>query len=689
MASKLDTRFNAWFQASAFAGMELSEAGREQLRADWESRQREGGGTPGHAPILAADRPPSLLDLRADAIIDLAAAADGSKKRPTFQIHAYSGDLMKIEGYWLPIVIDLAGLSARDATPVVLNHDETAIVGQATKTVISKAGIDLSGNITGENDATKEVLSQAANDFQWQASVGVGVSPEPGSLQSIGENTSVQVNGKNLKGPLYVVRKGRLGHVSFVGAGADESSWTRIAAKAAALENSEMASQPNAVADPLVDAATLERQRVVEISKIAAGFPEILEPAIQAGWSVEVTASAVNALKLRELRTSRGQFSGIRTGRPAGGSKPREVLAAALLLRAGFSTAAEKLIGERPTEEAHGLRCHSLVDICQAALTLSAQDIPHERNEMIRAAFSTSGLSVAVGDAAAKIALESYRESPASWRSFAKVVPLNNFLEAKLVRVLFGGEYQVVGAGGELKHGHLNEDVFTIRADTAGMLLGITRQDVINDNLQMLAGAAQAQGRAGVRYISDVVFDLLLRNKAPDGTDFFSEANNNLHAGAETALSYVALCNAIAKMAAMTDGEGRNIDVRAKTLLAPVELDADARQIINSQMLQRYVASGTDQQPQGNALIGQLTPVSEPRLSNPRFTGHSPSAWYLFSAPVDGAVTVGFVGGVENPVVEQFDQPPDSLGLLYRGYIDFGVALSDPRATKKFTGESE
>jgi hypothetical protein len=156
-------------------------------------------------------------------------AAEGrAATRPSFNILAYTGGLLRV-GWSRPLVVDLAGLRA-NRTTILLDHEASQIVGQGQAT-IADGKLTIAGEITGNVEPgtpAGQVVSHARNGFVWAASIGV--SPE--RVEPVDANQSVQVNGREFSGPIYVVRAGRLGEVSFVGVGADEQATATIAAQA-------------------------------------------------------------------------------------------------------------------------------------------------------------------------------------------------------------------------------------------------------------------------------------------------------------------------------------------------------------------------------------------------------------------------------------------------------------------------
>ena len=88
-------------------------------------------------------------------------------------------------------------------------------------------------------------------------------------------------------------------------------------------------------------------------------------------------------------------------------------------------------------------------------------------------------------------------------------------------------------------------------------------------------------------------------------------------------------------------------------------------------------------------MAGAYNVVSSSWLANSLITGYSAKAWYLFADPVRAAaMEVAFLNGVETPTVEQAEADFNTLGIQFRGFLDFGVAFQDPRAAVKMKGEA-
>lgn len=582
-------------------------------------------------------------------------------ENPRVTIVAYNGGLMSPPG-WGPLVIDLAGLDASaKQIGILADHDSTlnGIVGHG-EAEVTDGRLLVAGTIVPDSDAARRIVALVRSGFRFQASVGVS----PGDYVRVRAGETVEANGKTVKAPetgMLLVRKSVLREVSIVAIGADASTSVAIAASG------------ERTADEIRADAAAETERIAGIRAACDGkYAEIEAEAIRDGWDVQKA-------ELHVLRASRPKGPFIGGGRRH--VSTTAVIEAAVLAHMGQDELAAKELGERTAQQARDMRCSSLLDLCRCSLEAEGRHVPHGRTEMIRAALSTYSLPVALGDAANKVLFQTYTESPATWRAFANVKSAADFKEHTGVRPSETGDLQEVPKGGELKHGGLDESTYKYAVDTFGKVLSIDRRDVINDDLSMFDDTARSLGRSAMRSLSDLVYKVLLANAG----GFFGAGNGNFDSGAGTALDSASLGAGLARMMAQRDEENRDLDIRARTLLVPPELQQKSKELLESDFIQR----ASDDRPTGNALKHAVSLEVEPRLSNDkRFSGTSTTAWYLFGSPADMALIVAFLQGKRSPTVEffGFDADPNRLSATWRVYFDYGCSLGDFRAAYKAAG---
>lgn len=154
----------------------------------------------------------------------------GKPKQAT--IHAYSGGILHVDGFDEPVVVDLSGVVLHtDQIPYLSDHQEDSAhtLGQSSHVTVGPGGIDSTGLIMGDNEATKNVVSLASKGFRWAVSIG-GMVQRP---ERVPAGQQISVNGRDFIGPLIVARGFVLREISFVPVGADPTASASLAARAA------------------------------------------------------------------------------------------------------------------------------------------------------------------------------------------------------------------------------------------------------------------------------------------------------------------------------------------------------------------------------------------------------------------------------------------------------------------------
>jgi len=608
--------------------------------------------------------PPTFINLPIDTV-------EAARKLPTIEIIAYTGGFMNVPG-WGPLCIDLNGLEAGQVA-VLADHDanRSGVVGHGLAS-IEGGKILVRGQISADGDAAREVVSAAKNGFPWQASVGLQV------IQSkrLRAGDTLELNSRHLAVPdtgAVLVVKGKLREVSITALGCDADTSVNIAAmkrKATTMETTvetkDVKTDDNA-----------EAKRIADINAICGDkYEDIRAKAIIEGWDEERTSLTV----LEALRASRPKAPAVHFQRQY--ASDETVIEAALLNLMGMARIGEQSLGPVAMEQADRMGSTNMIDLCRAALHADGQVIPNSRMELVRAALSTYSLPTALGNVANKVMMDAYKETPATWRSFCAVRSVGDFKTQTAVRPTFTGQLKRIAKGGEIKHGSVEEWTVDYAIDTFGKMLSIDRRDIINDDLSLFSDTAASLGRAAMRKISDLVYEMLLANEG----GFFSSGNGNYIEGADTALSIDALSNMITLLRTQRNGEGNDLDLKPAVLLVGPELEATARQILESQFIQADVDG-----PTGNSMRKAVRLEVEPRLSNTAKFGSTASAkhWFLFASPSDAAQLVAFLNGKQNPTTEFFglDQDVNRLAVSWRVYHDFGTSMCDPRAAVRSKGQ--
>jgi phage major head subunit gpT-like protein len=660
------------------------------------------------------------------------AAGDADKSVPRFRMVAYTGGTMCVQGFPHPVVVDLEGLAIeRQDIPVRLDHNPRQGVGHTQRVAVENGNVVAEGLVSRDTSWARDVVKSAVNGFPWQASIGAAVV----DAEFVPTGQSVTVNGRTFSGPLHVVRKAVLKEISFVDSGADAATSVRIAAEntnahyqqennmdentkndqaaaGQATADPKPAETPDkvqasaaagqATADPkpaktpdkvqasaaddsnvsaMRQAAAAEVRRIEAVRKACAGkHPDIEAKAIEEGWDVKST-------ELEVLRASRPAAPAAHTGGTANGPQVFEAVA---LMASGLPTSRlEASYNEQTLEAADKLRGIGIQEFCEVACGRQLPRFRRDASGWLQAAFSTASLPGILSNIANKMLLEGYNYVEDAWRKIARIASVNDFKEHTRYRMLGSFEFEKVGADGELKHGKLGEQTFGQKADTHGIMFALPRQMIINDDMGAFTDIPRQIGMGAAEAIADAVWGLWLRNPiGADGKAFFSADHKNYAEGAGTALSVDGLTAAEVLFANQTKPNGKPLGISPSILLVPTALKVTAEMLMKSLQLNETTTANKGK-PSTNPHAGKFEVVSSAYMSNTTFTGASSHAWHLLADPNRAAaIEVAFLNGVDRPTVEKTDADFNTLGVQFRGYIDFGVREQDYRAAVKMKGQA-
>ncbi|HUW30111.1 MAG TPA: Mu-like prophage major head subunit gpT family protein, partial [Planctomycetota bacterium] len=456
------------------------------------------------------------------------------------------------------------------------------------------------------------------------------------------------------------------------------------------------AASPAPVPQPVVQAGApdpikeLRAREAAEIRRVAAirkhtngKFSEIEAKAIEEGWTPDKAGYEV-------LLAARPQAPAIQTGHTAQVANLPKVLECALMMgRAGIAeTDLKARFAIEVLDAAYKYRTASFKSIVNMICRFEGRPAPEIHDlpkQWVDAAFSTNTVAYILLNTANKVLLDGYNAIETIARTICKRLSAVDFKTTYAARLTGDYAFQKVGPDGELKHAVIKDQGYAVKVDTYGRLIGLTRQDVINDDLGAFTDLPRQIGRAAALKVEDVFFTLVLANTG----SFFASGNTNYDSGASSVIGVAGLNRAVALFRKQTDEDGHPIMISPKFLVVPPELEATARQLYASINLIAVGVPTTAEKTAAaaNPHSGKYAPLVSPYLSNTAYTGNSATAWYLFGDPNDlAAFALSYLNGQDTPVIEQADPDPKYLGTIWRGYMDFGVAQLDPRGATKSAG---
>ena len=177
-----------------------------------------------------------------------------------------------------------------------------------------------------------------------------------------------------------------------------------------------------------------------------------------------------------------------------------------------------------------------------------------------------------------------------------------------------------------------------------------------------------------------------------DDATFFTAANKNLLTGAGTALGHPGLKGAQTAFRKQVGPDGYPLGVEASILLTPPELEVTSAEMMTSTLVNTGGAATDRQVPNRNIWGGKFKQATSVYLSgnlkNSAGTAlGSSTAWYLAAKPEDlPVITVGFLRGAVAPTIQQVQPDSDDLGIVMRGWFDYGVSKQVTQAAIKSAG---
>jgi hypothetical protein len=326
-----------------------------------------------------------------------------------------------------------------------------------------------------------------------------------------------------------------------------------------------------------------------------------------------------------------------------------------------------------PAREWRGL---SLIEMARAWLDGEGVRVRGlSRDEIAtRALHTTSDFPAILAGVTNKTLRDAYETAPRTYPAIARRTTVADF---KLVHRLQLGEapqLERVNEAGEFKRGTIGEAQETYRIETFGKVIGITRQVLINDDLDAFTRVPALFGTSAATLESDVVWGIFTSNPAmADGNPLFHGSHKNL-AGSGAALDVAGLAKARTAMSHQRGLDGKTlINIRPAYLVVPTSLELAAEQLLAQTIVPTKAADVVP------ASIRSLAVISEPRLDPA--SGAVP--WYLVASPAAiDTIEYAYLEGQEGVALET-RMGFDVDGIEIRARLDFGAKAIDWRGLYK------
>lgn len=328
----------------------------------------------------------------------------------------------------------------------------------------------------------------------------------------------------------------------------------------------------------------------------------------------------------------------------------------------------------------------SMLDVGRAFLNArGVRTTNMDRSRLVDTLLTRSGLHATTDfpmlfeDAANKNLRAAYEAAPQTWLPISKLVSLSDFKPSRQLQVGDAPPLLEILEHGEYTFGTIGEAKETIQLKTYGRMFGITRQALINDDLNAFGEVPAAFGRKARDIESDLAWAQITTNPTMgDGVALFQAASHFNLTGTGTVISVAAL--GIGR-AALRNQKGIDLatllNLSSKFLIVPAALETIADQFVT----QITPAQSSNVNPFSAAGRTPLTVIVEPRLDVA-----SAISWYMATDMASAPVLYhGILDGQEGPLVTQ-QEGFDVDGMKFRCRIDVAFKAADWRAAYKNNG---
>ncbi|MBG6040460.1 Clp protease ClpP [Proteus mirabilis] len=333
--------------------------------------------------------------------------------------------------------------------------------------------------------------------------------------------------------------------------------------------------------------------------------------------------------------------------------------------------------GYQDYEKDNAYNSMTLRELARASLTERGVGVAtYNPMQMIGMAFthSTSDFGNILLDVANKAILLGWEENEETFEKWTKKGQLSDFKTAHRVGLGAFPSLRQVREGAEYKYVTLDDKGETIALATYGELFSITRQAIINDDMNMLTDVPMKFGRAAKATVGDLVYTVLIDNeKMSDKKALFSTDHKNMITGG---MDVETISAGRTAMRQQKEGE-RTLNIRPAFMLVPTTLETQAIQVVKSGSVK-----GADV----NANI--INPVRDLAeiIAEPRLDDASEKDWYMASRQGSDTIEVAYLNGIDVPYIDQLEGFT-SDGVTTKVRIDAGVAPVDYRGLLKVTGK--
>jgi hypothetical protein len=322
------------------------------------------------------------------------------------------------------------------------------------------------------------------------------------------------------------------------------------------------------------------------------------------------------------------------------------------------------------------LSTYSLRELARESLRIAGQSVKGNVLDLVGRALVTSDLPYIMAAGANKMMLAGWAAQDTTYQMWCGIDSLPDFKTMNLVSLSEADDLDTIPEGAKYNHGDVRDIREQAYLATYGKIFAITRQSIINDDLNAMMRVPEAYGRAARRKINAIAYAVLTANAAmADGVALFHSIHANVGTGG--AISKTTVGEAFKLMRLQKGLKGLEaLNIIPKYLIAPVTQEATAEAFFNTIQIANDA---------GDVLINQYSGNRITRIYDPILDATDTTSWYM-AAEKGMTVNVFFLQGQTEPYMEQ-QQGWNVDGTELKVRIDAAAKAVDYRGLVMNEGE--
>lgn len=410
-----------------------------------------------------------------------------------------------------------------------------------------------------------------------------------------------------------------------------------------------------------------QQQRVTDINAAFEGFEKHIELRNQCIADTQCSVEDARAKLLAELGKNHAPSGSVFVG-DEGNQAKINAMADVVAMRAGHKKSAD--VGE------NAYRGKTLLGMAEACLEARGKSTGGmSKMDIVAAAFthSSGDFSKLLANTAEKSMLRGAEESNETFQQWTRAGQLGDFKVASRVDLNAFPTLDKVQEGAEYKYATMGDRAEQIQLATYGKLFSITRQAIINDDLDAFTRIPNRMGRAALRTVGDLVYAILTSNPTmSDGKTLFHADHKNLLAAAGITTASVDAMRVA--MGTQKDGDA-NLNIRLAHLLVPMALEGQANVVRESAV---EVGASAKNNTVPNSVRNTFDVIADSRLDS-----YSATKWFgAADGGIHDTIEVAYLDGNSMPVLEE-QEGWKVDGVEFKVRMDAGVSALDFRTMSK------